>query len=125
LAGVKALSAVGILSTMLAVLCTATLLGDRIFPSERFRSRAIRYRWPAWATALAQAFELPKQFRRLGVRDRSAEAKARGVDEPAIIGPAPVTGSPPAQSASASPGLLRTAERTAKLQFPSLLTTSR
>ena len=26
--------------------------------------------------------------------------------EPAIIGPAPVTGSPPAQSASASPGLL-------------------
>jgi len=66
----------------------------------------IRYRWPAWAPALAQAFELPKQFGRLGVHDRSAEAKARGFDEPAIIGPAPKAGPPPAQSASGSPGLL-------------------
>jgi hypothetical protein len=27
----------------------STLLSDRIFPSERFRSRAIHYRWPASA----------------------------------------------------------------------------
>ena len=109
MAGVKTLSAVGILSRMLAVLCTQRRCGAiGFFLQSDSEAGAIRYRWPAWAPAQTQAFELPMQFRRLGVRDVAPKPKlAALMNHRSLAWPtSTVTGSPPAQSASASPGLL-------------------